>query len=574
MFSTRLVLNGNIILALLAGLGACQSPATPMPTPTFPSEPKPTTYTITVTSPTDGGQISPSSLTVIHGESATFQITVLDGYVLNDIVGCPGIMNGDQFIIESVTSNCEIDVIFSTAIPTYKTVLVEENVWEYHTSEQMPDYEYAGELHEGGLVHFFPQAPIAVDLWEDGFPDVLVPLNKGYASGIDTRFPPVLFKNDGDRFHESSDEIVGGMPAIPGLRRTVAFSNSGDGFSGVFGVAHDTGDGNAADAFLLATGAMPENITNTLPQLPLADTFGRANAVDAHAMAGGDITGNGRTDFVVGEWGDPRGPYKLIQNEPGKWQVVEDPFLYSLAHEQPMENPDAGEGHNLLIDLHLADVNGDSFDDLIVGWGHGSTYSYVYINDGQGGFSNENKKALPESIYGIDNSLHLQTYSFDANEDGYLDLLIVYSRYEPFYGGYTFQLLLNDGIGNFKDYTKTGIQSLEERDKTTFEEEFRSSEEFYFIDVNHDNMVDIIGSDWEGVRLWLHEPGPVFREVSVTTYEKHRWESIHIFVDMGNGKVSSLVFRSAQNAERTENRIWFDQADLVFEMLPIPSSAP
>jgi len=561
-----------IISLMLTFIGACSPTVYPIELPPeIESQPTQLTYTITAKIITEGGHLSPSTLTVMHGERAAFQVAVTEGYILNDTSGCPGDMEGDQFIIESVTSACDLEVSFSPAYTSFKTVLVEENIWEYRTNERMPNYEYAGVQYEGGLVIILEAEPTVADMWQDGYPDVFFPFVKGYASGIDTRFPPVLFKNDGYRFQEASDELIGGMPNIPGLRRTFVASDSNDGFKGIFGIAHDTGDGNGADAILLAAGSIPENVTNALPRLPLADAFGRENAVDAHSMAGGDLNGDGLTDFIVGDFLWPYSPYKLIQVEPGNWQAVEDSFFYSLAYEQPMENPEAGDD-NLLLDLHLVDVDGDSFDDLVVGWGHGSTKSYVYINDGQGGFSNDNKNTLPESIYGIDNSLHMNTWSFDANGDDFLDLLILYSRFVPYYGGYTFQLLLNDGTGDFQDHSEVGIQYLENGDKS-IRERLDWTDNFYLMDINRDGLVDIIGSDYEGVRLWIHEPGPVFREVPVETYIEHRG-AFHIFVDMGNGVISCMVFRWDENDDGTERRIWFEQADLVMEILPIPTPVP
>ncbi len=446
----------------------------------------------------------------------------------------------------------------------YETTVVDSQVWSFQTDERNPDYEYAGQWYTGSVVSFFPQGQSVADFWTDGFPDILVPLNKGYATGIDTRIKPLLFKNNGSGFREAGDEVVGGLTAIPGLRRVGTFSDQTSGISGVFGVAHDTGDGNHADALLLTAGSVPSNMTSSLPRLPLANTAGRDNAVDAHSMATGDLTGNGLTDFIVGEWRESDGPYKLIQEPAGQWLVEKDTFLRQLAYEQPLVNSSTGENNNLLLDIHLADFNGDGFDDLVAGWGHGSSYSYVYFNDGQGGFSDSRRIRLPESIYGIDNNLHLKTFSFDADSDGDQDLLIIHSRYDPYYGGYTFQLLSNDGGQEFTDRSTSNLHAISGRERT-YAGRLQWSDNFYLIDVNQDGFVDIVGSDFDGVRLWLSNGAGEFFELEVDTLDELQG-GIFMFADMGGGRTSSLVFRQGWiDSQGTENRIWFEQVDLIPE---------
>lgn len=413
----------------------------------------------------------------------------------------------------------------------------------------------------GGLVSFFPQGHTVFDFWKEGYLDILVPLNKGYATGIDTRFKPLLFKNNGTSFIEAGSEVIGEMPAIPGLRRVEVFSDRPSGISGIFGVAHDTGDGNSADALLLIAGSFPENKTSNLPILPLADTVGRSNAVDAHSLAGGDLTGNGLTDFIVGQWSWCGGPYKLIQQTSGSWIVSEDSSLKNLL-DQPMVNSGVGEDNNLLLDLHLADFDSDGYADLIAGWGHGSSYSYIFLNDGAGGFSKDRPVNLPQSVYGIDNTLHMKTLDFDADGDGDLDLLIIYSRYEPYYGGYSLQLLSNDGKGGFTDVTDTALSCISGRERT-FSDRLEWSDNFYLMDINKDGFTDIVGSDWDGVRLWINNRLGKYVEVEVDTPDHYKGSNF-IFIDMGEGRTSSLVFRQSwTDAEGTENRIWFEQADLI-----------
>ncbi len=434
----------------------------------------------------------------------------------------------------------------------YRLEVVNEDIWELVTTERMPPYVYAGEWHDARVVSFFPQKHLAVDLWQDGFLDVMVPLIKGYASGIDTRMPLLLFKNEGGTLIEASDELVGELPYIPGLSRSAAFARASDPFHGVFGVQNDTGDGRFGDAILIGSGEAPVNRGSRLPTLPLSDDPERPHKVSAHSMAGGDITGNDRTDFVVGEWEDEGGGYWLIQEADGTWSVRPDQFLYDVVHVPG----------NALLDLHLADLNGNGFDDLIAGYGHGPQESYVFFNDGNGAFSFDDAIPLPGSVYAPDNSLHLKTISFDIDGDGDLDLLIVHSRETPYYAGVSLQLLVNDGSGTFTDESSTRMINLPGPDRA-FELAAGWSDDYTLIDVNGDGIDDLIGSDELGVRLWIRSADGVFTEVEIEA-EHSKPSAWYTFMDMGDGTVGSLTFRQSWlDAEGTTNRIWFEQHVLV-----------
>ena len=74
----------------------------------------------------------------------------------------------------------------------------------------------------------------------------------------------------------------------------------------------------------------------------------------------------------------------MIQNQTNSFDVVHSDFFSSLIN-MPTVNTDV-DANNLLLDMHLADVNGDGYDDLITGYGHGSSYSHLFINNGAGEF--------------------------------------------------------------------------------------------------------------------------------------------------------------------------------------------
>lgn len=449
-----------------------------------------------------------------------------------------------------------------------RLVVRQEIVHEFIDNTQVPTWTYGGKTNPGGPVGYFPEGYMIHDFWEDGRPDLMVPHHKGYATKIDTRFKPLFFRNVGGRLVEASAEV--NVPAIAGVLRSARLNLPNDPFSGFFGLNHDTHDGRMADVVLVAAGAAPRTATDQIDPLPLGKAFGRNTAVNAHAMAGGDLNGDGRTDFVVGDWGHSTCsecmPYFLIQQPGGRWSVVQDSFLNDITRHQPLVNAGVGENYNLLVDMHLADLNGDRLDDLVVGWGHGSSYSWVFFNQGNGKFSREAGHALPRPSFGVDNSIHLRTWSLDINRDGALDLVINHSRFVPYYGGYAFQFLINDGKGNFRDETFSRLRSMPENEAPN--QHLYWSMNYQFVDMNGDGQPDLIGSDFfqpngfpSQVRLWINRGG-TFSEVPVETPPGWRGKTL-FWADFGSGKMGTLAFHTSwTDGTGSGTRVWYTYYEL------------
>lgn len=453
-----------------------------------------------------------------------------------------------------------------------RLVLKQDVVHQFVDSTRMPPYTYEGVTYPGGLVSFTMLGAGVVDLWEDGRPDVFVPMLKGYGSGIDTRMRPLFFRNVGGTLVHASNEVA--APSIAGARRVATFGLPGDPFRGLFAVNHDTHDGRMADGILIAAGGAPRMASSQLDPFPLSAAYGRSTAVNAHSMGAGDLNGDGRTDFVVGDWGDNSSlsknptpcrtcrPFFLLQQPGGRWAVREDDALFDIVFRQPMVNAGAGTGSNLLIDLHLADLNGDRLADLVAGYGHGSSFSMVYFNQGDARFTRAASAALPPPPFGVNNSLHLKTYSLDLNGDRALDLVILHSRYVPYYGGYAFQILINDGRGTFRDETYGRLRSLADREAPVAR--LTWSDNFEFVDVNGDGRVDLIGSHTEQgtyngvVRLWLNTGSGVFNEVPVATENLVNTPIPLGWADFGSGRIGTLVYRTIwTDARGSATRVWF-----------------
>ena len=146
--------------------------------------------------------------------------------------------------------------------------------------------------------------------------------------------------------------------------------------------------------------------------MPQSFQTGRDSAVHAHSLAVGDINGDGRDDVFVGEFNSG---FILFQTESGPLTYFTDDFMSTLGwNYRDADLPNAT--NVLLIDSHLADFNGDGFDDLLLGWGHGTAYSRIFYNNQQGNFDQSNSIALPVSVYGVDNNLHMKTFSSDFGQ--------------------------------------------------------------------------------------------------------------------------------------------------------------
>lgn len=352
-----------------------------------------------------------------------------------------------------------------------------------------PGYTYANEYIPPGLVSWFPQAAFSFDLNYDGNPDVIVPMNRGYMTGLDTRTHFLAFESKSGRLVLSPD-LNEQMPITVGARRAEPVYLDYLGKEAFVTVAHETGDQSGADMILISQKLSDGSVrpSGLLPPLPDSEKFGRPSYVDAHSLASGDINGDGLDDLVVGHWGHS-GMYALYQTNKGLFRL-ESPEIFGQIGRWPVVNHAQGEGFNLLLDLHITDVTNNGFGDLVVGWGHGSTNSHIFFNN-LGDFSSNNKAELPESIYGINNQMHLKTFSGDFNGNGHNDLLILWSRFEPYYGGHYLQFLRNDGAGKFVDET---LMVFRDPFKDAFLNRLEWSNDWQVFDINNNGSLDIVGA--------------------------------------------------------------------------------
>ena len=269
-----------------------------------------------------------------------------------------------------------------------------------------------------------------MDLNEDGLEDLIVPISRAYQTGLDTRTPWVALSTDAQTLTFDS-AINSQMPLVAGSRKSRPIRLTAFDVKAFITVQHDTGDGRGGDLVLMTENLL-HDASDLVPTLPGASVE-RPRRVNAHSLAVGDFDGDGDDDVLVGAWFDENGAYFLWQQDNGVFEVEQNEFTRKIAREWPLANAEAGENRNLLLELSAADLNGDGADDIVVGWGHGSAERQVFLSS-SGQFSIQQSFRLPTSVYGIDNQVALDTFPYDYDLDGDVDLVLLWSRFDPLRG--------------------------------------------------------------------------------------------------------------------------------------------
>ena len=464
--------------------------------------------------------------------------------------------------IEFMEDNKIIDMNYEDSLLKAENI---KTIYSFLDNTMAPEYTYAGKTTPANLVSWFAQGGQLLDINEDGIKDAIIPMSKGYASGVDGTTPFIaLTSNEGSVIFD--ENINAKMPIITSSRRADVIKIANSPTLSVVSVNHDTHEESKrsdpdrtvpkSELTIINTVSYDVSLEETIPRLPYG-TDSQPFAVDAHSMAVGDINGDGLSDIFVGDWGNK--PFALMQTTDGSFTITQNDF-YSFVADLPSGKPNT---YNLLIDLGLVDINNDGFDDIVAGYGHGDTLSKIFINN-EGDFNKDTFIDIPVSVYGSDNQLHMKTMASDFDHDGDADLAIQWSRNEPYYGGHYIQILINDGDGNMTDTTNSiPSRSLED----AYLQRLQWSEPWQLLDINNDNHMDIIGTRAVSKNpiVYLNDGKARFtiEEILLDT----KYGSPYVFSDFDNDlKLDFITVEPNVNATNTETKISFHLYELTTEI--------
>ena len=452
-------------------------------------------------------------------------------------------------------------------------------IYSFTDNTMTEEYTYAGVTNPPQLIGWSPSKPFLFDIDLDGIKDVILPMAKGYAQvGDYSTYTSFIALTVRDGELEYSENINSYMPIANASGRSKSIFLKATESEAVF-TANVYNPSGVKDLSLKPYSQLrlTQNIEKRIDPIDIFPTLPDSTedfplAENAHSIAVGDINGDGLDDIYIGKIGSYSGAsdiegYELLQNSDGLFEL-NNQDIYKKIHQWPLTNKEKTDHINGVIaknkhlDSALFDANNDGYNDLLVGFGHGSASSKLFINN-DGNFTEDNMIEMPDSIYGPDNQMHLETLIADFDSDNDLDFVTVWTRYEPYYGGYYLQINQNDGLGNFKDITDSISNDAY---KDAYNGRLTWIDPWQIIDINNDGHLDIVGArSSETPLLYINDGLSRFfiKEVGVEQIrgKPYAWGDF----DEDN-KIEYIVFENSANSDKTESTSSFIHYELKKEI--------
>ena len=452
-------------------------------------------------------------------------------------------------------------------------------IYSFTDNTMTEEYTYAGVTNPTQLIGWSPSKPFLFDIDLDGIKDVILPMAKGYAQvGDYSTYTSFIALTVRDGELEYNENINSYMPIANASGRSKSIFLKATETEAVF-TANVYNPSGVKDLSLKPYSQLrlTQNIEKRIDPIDIFPTLPDSTedfplAENAHSIAVGDINGDGLDDIYIGKIGSYSGAsdiegYELLQNSDGLFEL-NNQDIYKKIHQWPLTNIEktdhinGGIAKNKHLDSALFDANNDGYNDLLVGFGHGSASSKLFINN-DGNFTEDNMIEMPDSIYGPDNQMHLETLIADFDSDNDLDFVTVWTRYEPYYGGYYLQINQNDGLGNFKDITDSISNDAY---KDAYNGRLTWIDPWQIIDINNDGHLDIVGArSSETPLLYINDGLSRFfiKEVGVEQIrgKPYAWGDF----DEDN-KIEYIVFENSANSDKTESTSSFIHYELKKEI--------
>jgi hypothetical protein len=254
-----------------------------------------------------------------------------------------------------------------------------------------------------------------------------------------------ILLNDGNGGLVAGNDTIfdGSIPTVQNPRWVVIEDFNNDGTSDIFfadtGIDADPWPGYQ-NTLLLST---PDGkLVDTTSNLPQQSDY-------SHSAAAADIENDGDLDLFIGN----------IGNYPPQIWVNDGNGVFSVGAGRLPANQANLELNRYTASL-FADLNNDTYPDLVLGVDQSTLDSVVLLNDGAGVFS-LGTSPLPPNPGAHPGSSVLSILAADINQDGYQDLIVNgvrdWLRSCQCYFGFFTQALVNNGDGTFRDETESRL---------------------------------------------------------------------------------------------------------------------
>lgn len=238
-----------------------------------------------------------------------------------------------------------------------------------------PAYSYAGIDVPERVVSHGPSAAGLIYDQSTGQHYFFVNDTPGYGSIIDGRKVPKLFLFDGEKFANIIPDYLPDLTPMRVGADNYVFAQEND-YLGFVSTNTDSGNGLGGDILLLEMrDGQVFDRTGDLPESLSADLYGRPHAVNVHGMGVGDLTGNGRSDILLGDI--DIGIYAMLQDDFGNWSVYKPAIFSELMYDRTID--DLPENYPLFQGQSLPRSDAD-FSQIYVLRGADDTYIAYHLD--------------------------------------------------------------------------------------------------------------------------------------------------------------------------------------------------